>query len=97
MRIIWSPLALDRVEEIAREIAREDPVASQKWIHEVFRLAATLSSFPRRGRIVPEVGRPEIREILYRGYRIIHKVEEKRISILTVRHGRRLLDPEEIA
>ncbi len=95
MKIVWSPLALDRVEEIAREIAQDDPATSRKWVHAVFRQAGTLSSFPRRGRNVPEVGRPEIREILYRGYRIIHKVEQKRISILTVRHGRRLLDLDE--
>ena len=55
-----------------------------------------LARSPKRGRVVPEAGREEIRELLYGQYRIIYRVEEGSVSILTVRHGRRLLDLEEI-
>ena len=39
--------------------------------------------------MVPEVGRAEIREVLYGQYRVIYRLEEKRLFILTVRHQRR--------
>ena len=31
-----------------------------------------LELFPRSGRMVPEIGDEAIREVLYRGYRIMH-------------------------
>lgn len=52
---------------------------------------------PRRGRIVPELGRPEVREIFQRAYRIVYRVSKGEVYILTVRHGKRILDAGEIA
>jgi plasmid stabilization system protein ParE len=38
MRIIWSPLAVDRASEIADYIARDKPAAAaaEKWVDTVF-------------------------------------------------------------
>lgn len=96
MRIHWSPLALAKVNEIIDYIARDRPMAAERWAVGVFDLVERLARSPKRGRVVPEAGREEIRELLYGQYRIIYRVEEGSVSILTVRHGRRLLDLEEI-
>jgi len=45
---------------------------------------------------VQELGRDEVRQLLYGEFRIVYRVEAKRVLILTVRHGRRLLDEKEI-
>lgn len=96
MRVIWSPLALDRVSEAAEYIARDNPAAAEEWVSGIFDAAEHLSAFPRRGRLVPEAGRQNIREIYFGNYRIIYRVEANRIAILTVRHLRRLIDTEEL-
>jgi plasmid stabilization system protein ParE len=96
VRIHWSPLALAKVNEIIDYIARDRPMAAERWAVGVFDLVERLARSPKRGRVVPEAGREEIRELLYGQYRIIYRVEEGSVSILTVRHGRRLLDLEEI-
>jgi len=44
------------------------------------------------GRIVPEYGNDDIREILYRDYRIIYEIINGEIYINTVIHGSRRLD-----
>jgi len=44
------------------------------------------------GRIVPEYGNDDIREILYRDYRIIYEIINGEIYIITVIHGSRRLD-----
>jgi plasmid stabilization system protein ParE len=44
---------------------------------------------------VPELNREEVREVIYGSYRIIYKISND-IDILTVRHGRQLLDIGEI-
>ena len=43
------------------------------------------------GRIVPEFERRDIREVLFRNYRIVYRVKEDQILILTVFEGHRLL------
>jgi toxin ParE1/3/4 len=96
VKVIWAPLALDRAAEIARYIAADRPSAAERWIDGLVRLAAGLSRAPRRGRIVPEVARPDLREILYGRYRLIYRLDPKRVVVLTVRHARRAFDVSEL-
>jgi plasmid stabilization system protein ParE len=96
MDIIWSPLALDRVSEIAGYIAQDKPAAAEKWVKAIFSKVEKLDGSPELGRIVPEIGNSQFRELIYCNYRIIYRVEKIRISILTVRHGRQLLPIDEI-
>ncbi len=96
MRIIWSPLAVDRASEIADYIAQDKPSAAEKWIDTVFSKVAQLKSSPEIGRIVPEINDNQFRELIYGNYRIIYRIETKQISILTIRHGRQILPINEI-
>ena len=96
MRIIWSPLAVDRASELADYIAQDKPSAAEKWIDTVFSKVEQLKSFPEIGRIVPEINDSQFRELIYGNYRIIYRIETKQISILTIRHGRQILPINEI-
>ncbi|MBI3378952.1 MAG: plasmid stabilization protein [Nitrospirae bacterium CG_4_10_14_3_um_filter_44_29] len=96
MRIIWSPLAVDRASEIADYIAQDKPSAAEKWIDTVFSKVEQLKSSPEIGRILPEINDSQFRELIYGNYRIIYRIETKQISILTIRHGRQILPINEI-
>ncbi|MEN8141718.1 MAG: type II toxin-antitoxin system RelE/ParE family toxin [Thermodesulfobacteriota bacterium] len=96
MKIIWSPLAAERATEIADYIAFDNPKAAQDWIDTIFKKIETLKSSLKLGRVVPETEREEVREILYRNYRIIYHLSVQKISILTIRHGKQILPVEEI-
>ena len=96
MKIIWSPLAIDRASEIAEYIARDKPSAAEKWVNTIFSKVEQLRSSPEIGRIVPEIRNEQFRELIYGNYRIIYRVEKKQISILTIRHGRQILPISEI-
>ena len=96
MKIVWSPLAVDRVSEIAGYIAQDNPVAAESWINTVFKKVEDLKAFPESGRIVPETDNKTIRELIYGNYRIIYRLEEKRLSVLTVRHGKQVLPVDEV-
>ncbi len=89
MRVVWSPLALAQAEEVVDYIAAERPETAAKWLAGLMDLVERLPRFPRKGRMVPEVGRSAIREVLYGRYRIIYRLDPKRIFIITVRHQRR--------
>jgi toxin ParE1/3/4 len=96
MKIIWSPLAIDRASEIASYIAQDKPSAAKSWIDTVFSKVERLKSSPEIGRIVPEITDKQFRELIYGNYRIIYRLEKKQISILTIRHGKQILPIKEI-
>jgi len=96
MRIIWSPLSVDRASEIADYIAQDKPSAAKKWIDTIFSKVEKLKSSPEIGRIVPEINDSQFRELIYGNYRIIYRIETKQISILTIRHSRQILPINEI-
>ena len=96
MRIIWTELAINRLEEIVEYIAIDNEKASEKFALKIFAKVEKLSDNPEIGRQIRELNRKDIREIIEGNYRIIYRIETKRISILTVRHNRRQLDKAEI-
>lgn len=95
MKVEWSPLALERVEDIAQYIAQDDPDAAVRWVVELFDAVERLAEFPQSGRVVPEVGIRRIREVIFGAYRVIYTVRDK-VEILTVRRGSQLLRLSEI-
>lgn len=95
MKIIWSPLALERVDDIAQYIAQDKPQAAIKWIEELFAVVERLADYPESGRIVPELGSRRIREVIFGAYRIIYTIKDQ-INILTVRRGHQLLRLDEL-
>ena len=90
----WSPLAINRLSEAAKYIALDNPVAAERWVNKVFDQVEKLSEFPERGRMVPEVGDKTFREIISGNYRIIYRLKDREISILTLRHVKQKLSIE---
>ncbi len=91
MKIVWSPLSYERLENIYEFISDKDTVAAKKLINRIFERVESISKYPERGRKVPEINRNEIREIFESEYRIIYKIEPKKIIILTIRNFKQLL------
>jgi plasmid stabilization system protein ParE len=87
----WSPLAIDRVVEIAEWIAADHPAAADRIVDGLFDAAERLVDFPLSGREIPEFERPELREIIWEQYRIVYRIRGEHIDILTVRHTLQLL------
>lgn len=96
MRIQWSPLAVERVSEIADYIAQDNPLAADKWVRSAFDRVKQVKDFSKSGRYVPEINRKDIRELIYGNYRIIYRIDKKMVSILTVRHFKQILPVEDI-
>jgi plasmid stabilization system protein ParE len=96
MKISWSPLAAERLEDIYDYILVENKVAAQKVVERIFKKVESLAKNPERGRIVPETNRAAIREVFEGEYRIIYRIESKRVSVLTIRNFKQLLPDKDI-
>lgn len=86
MEIILTDRFLGRAEELSDYIALDDIPTAINWANEVFDRCEQLRSHPESGRIVPEFGRPEIRELIHGNYRLIYEVKTKQIDMLTIWH-----------
>jgi toxin ParE1/3/4 len=82
--VIWRPQALRDLEAIEAYYEEVAPDFAPLFVAGAFETAARLSTFPRLGHIVPEIGDDSIRELIYRQYRIIYVVVEHTAEVLTV-------------
>lgn len=96
MKIIWTKESLNRLIEIEEYISKDSPERAVKFIDKLINRGKSLEQFPIKGRIVPEFSNPAIREIFEQNYRIVYRITETRIEILTVFEGHRLIRAKEI-
>ena len=96
MNIIWSHEALVRLIEIEDFISQDSPERAGKFVDQIVEHAETLSDKPLRGRTVPEISNPDIRELIFKKYRIVYRIRGNNLDILTVFEGHRLLRWDEM-
>jgi len=88
-KIIWADAAIADLEAAAEFISKDSPAYAATFVHRSLESARSLNDLAERGRVVPEFKDETIREIFVHSYRLIYKVEENRVSVLALIHGRR--------
>ena len=91
VEIRWSPLATDDFESIIIYYEKTAPRFAQNFAKKIIYIIEHLSKFPKMGRIVPELKGTEIREILYRNFRIIYRLKDNFLELARIIHGSRIL------
>ncbi len=87
--VIWAYAALEDLEAAAKYIHRDSPAYAASFVKQVMEASRSLCDFAERGRIVPEFKDKQIREIFVQSYRLIYRVEDTRVVIIALIHGRR--------
>jgi plasmid stabilization system protein ParE len=90
--IKWAAPARDDLEEIIEYIARTNITYAVKILDKIEAAVNDLDVIPRRGRIVPELekhGYTLYREIIVDYWRIMYKIENDTVYVMTVIDGRR--------
>ncbi len=96
MRVFWTPRAVEDMKTIARFISADDPRAVRRFADKFKRRVEPLCKFPNRGRIVPEVGREDVRELIEGNYRIVYRVRGKAVDLLTIFEGHKLFQSADV-
>ena len=86
-RITWMPQAIKDLDTILGYIELDSGYYAKITIQKIFSVVEQLKRFPQIGRIVPEKNDPNLREMLYRNYRIVYTYSENDIYVLTVFHS----------
>ncbi|NQU66155.1 MAG: type II toxin-antitoxin system RelE/ParE family toxin [SAR324 cluster bacterium] len=97
MKIVWSPRAQERLSDIVDYIAQDKPGAALAWAESVLVKVENLPIFPDSGRKVPELENDQYKELIIGNYRVIYKITEDQIQILTIRNFKQLLSSDDLA
>jgi len=85
----WTATAIQDLEEAAAFIGRDSRFYAAALVQETRAAARSLRTFAERGRVVPEIEAPDIRELFIGSYRLIYQVTADRVFILAFVHGTR--------
>ena len=89
-RVSWTEPAWSNLDAIATYIAQDSRRYAATFVREARDVARSLRHFANRGRVVPEIGDPTVRELfVFRRYRMLYRVTENRVYILALIHGAR--------
>src|SRR5438874_1884322 len=94
VRVRWTLLALDDLEEIAAYIAHDSPRHVDTFVKEIIKSTERLRNFPLSGRIIPDQNNSSLRELIYGKYRIMYEYHENDalIEIHVIWNSARLFD-----
>ena len=93
--VLWSNIAEKDLRSIIEYIADDNPSNAVKIFNNIKKGAASLYDFPEKGRVVPELrdqGILSYRELVIPPWRILYRVSEKEVYVLSVLDSRRNIE-----
>jgi plasmid stabilization system protein ParE len=91
LKLIWSQLAIDDLDDIANFIAKDSGEYAKIFVRKLVEQVERIPDFPMSGRVVPEIKNEQVRERMYQNYRLIYRIKLESIEIVRIfHHGRQL-------
>jgi addiction module RelE/StbE family toxin len=91
-QVSWTHTAQQDLTEIINYIAQDSVDEALAILQKLETKAALLMTLPNRGRVVPELlhtGISQYRELISAPWRIVYRVENKQVLIMSVLDNRR--------
>lgn len=91
-RAVWSGVAQRDLTRIIEYIAEDSPVNARHAFRRIKKTAENLFHSPARGRVVPELkeqGVTQYRELIVAPCRIMYRIAEKNVLVLSMVDSRR--------
>ncbi len=93
--VLWSNIAEIDLKSIIEHIAEDSPSNAFKIFKNIKQKVSNLYTFPEKGRIVPELkdqGIMQYRELMIPPWRILYRISEESVYILSVLDSRRNIE-----
>ena len=95
-RISFAASAVADLEAIRAWYADQQvPEVGERLLREVVEHVERLADFPESGRVVPEFGLVELREIIHPPFRIVYRIDAERVRVVRVWRSERQLELSE--
>ncbi|QOI96628.1 MAG: type II toxin-antitoxin system RelE/ParE family toxin [Flammeovirgaceae bacterium] len=91
VKVVWTELAVADLKSIHEYISKDSKLYADRYINKLIYRTNQLEKYPQSGRIVPEFGKEDIRELVEGNYRIIYRIGTDLVGIVRVHHSARLL------
>ena len=85
----WATPAKKDLKKIYDYIANDSKYYAKNVAQNIVAKTEELEKFPEIGRVVPEIGDSNVRELFIYSYRLIYEIKPDSVEILALIHGRR--------
>ncbi len=92
--VIWTTNARNELDDIVTHIAKDAPISALAFLEETLDTADTLVTLAERGRIVPELHDPFVRELFIKRYRLLYEIRDRTVYVFGLIHGARDFKPD---
>ena len=86
-KVHWAGIAEEDLKNIILYIAEDSPTNARNIFEKIKETASSLTHFPERGRIVPELhdqGVSLYRELIVTPWKIVYRISDKKVYVLSV-------------
>jgi toxin ParE1/3/4 len=87
--VTWTESARAGLDDVVTSIAQDSGEAAVRVLVAALNAAGSLEQFADRGRIVPELNQPDLRELFVFDYRLLYRVRPKEAIVVAYLHGAR--------
>ena len=91
VKVVWTDLAIQDLKSIHEYISKDSKFYADRFITKLINRVDQLEIHPQSGRVVPEFGKDDIRELIEGNYRIIFRINVDHVGVVRVHHSARLL------
>lgn len=88
-RVDWSQQAVRNLNDVLEYVAQASPRGAASIARSALALGDSLATLADRGRVVPEIGREDVREVFAFRYRLMYRIEPERVVVVAFIHGAR--------
>ena len=84
----WTEHAVTQLSALAEYISLDSPFYAERVVDRLVSRLEQARRHPESGRVVPEFGRADVRELVEPPYRLVYRVRPDAIEVLSILHGR---------
>ena len=96
LKIQFTSRALREMREILGFIAQDNPDAASNLTEQIMNGLEHKASFPKSGRVIPEVPEHPARELVLPPCRIFYVTDKTMLRVLSIMRSERVLRPEQL-
>lgn len=91
VKVVWTDLAIENLKSIHEYISKDSKFYADRFVTKLISRVDQLENHPQSGRVVPEFGKEDLRELIEGNYRIIFRIKVGHVGVVREHHSARLL------